>query len=194
MKKQTKIIIAIIAIVLIVVIAVVIGFMGKGEKTNLEPVSSAKDLTTLVEKVYEGQENLLPSLSTNVVDVADNNAVNMMTGLENGNDLEFVVASEPMMSSQAYSFVLAKVKDGVDADKVAKEMSEKVNPAKWICVSAEKVYATSSGDIVCLVMSSEEWGKPIYDKFKTLAGNVNEQYEETQDAGDFPEDETQIAL
>ena len=28
------------------------------------------------------------------------------------------------MSSQAYSFVLVKVKDGADADAIAKEMSE----------------------------------------------------------------------
>ncbi|MGN1301281.1 MAG: hypothetical protein ACI4U9_01980, partial [Clostridia bacterium] len=51
----------------------------------------------------------------------------------------------------------------------------------WICVSAEKLYATSSGDIVLLVMSSEDMAKPIYEKFKTLAGNVNEVYEKTEE-------------
>ena len=81
------------------------------------------------------------------------------------------------MSSQAYSLVIAKVQSGIDADKVAKEMSEKVDTRKWICVEAEKLYATSSGDIVFLVMTNEGTAKPIFERFKTLAGNVNEVYE-----------------
>ena len=51
-----------------------------------------------------------------------------------------------MMSSQAYSLVLVKVKDGVDANNIAKTMSEKIDTRKWICVSAEKLYATSSNE------------------------------------------------
>ena len=58
-------------------------------------------------------------------------------------------------------------------------MSEKIDTRKWICVSAEKLYATSSGDVVFLIMTNEEMATPIYEKFKTLAGNVNEVYEKT---------------
>lgn len=181
MKKQTKIIVAILAVVVVAVIACVIFFMNKGSKTKLEPVNSAEDLSALINKVYEGLENPLRSLNTTIIDVADNNSVKYVTGLENGNDLEFVAVSEPMMSSQAYSFILVKVKDGVDANSVAKSMSEQVDTRKWICVSAEKLYATSSGDVVCLVMSSEELAKPVYEKFKSLAGNVNKEYEKTEE-------------
>ena len=81
---------------------------------------------------------------------------------------------------------MAKVKAGVDANAIAKEMSEKVNTAKWICVLADKLYATSSGDIVFLVMSSEDMAKPIYEKFKTLAGNVNEVYEKSEEVSFTP--------
>lgn len=93
-----------------------------------------------------------------------------------------------MMSSQAYSLVLVKVKDGVDADKIAKSMSEQIDIRKWICVSAEKLYATSSGDVVCLVMSSEERAKPIYEKFKKLAGTIGEEYIKTEEPSELPEE------
>ena len=175
MKKNLIYIIA--AVVVIAVLALVI--LLNQNKTNLPAINSAEDLAALVDKVYEGQTNLLGSLMTQTVDVADKDFVNMVTGLEDGDKVEYVVASEPMMTSQAYSFVLVKVKDGVSADAVAKEMFEKVNPSKWICVTAEKVYATSSGDVACLVMASEELAKPVYEAFKTVAGNVGTEYAKT---------------
>ena len=181
MKKNMKVIAIIAAVIVIAIIAIVIVMMNQKPKTNLPEIKAAEDLSTLIDTVYEGQENLLGSLMTQTVDVTDKDFVNMVTGLENGSQLEYVAVSEPMISSQAYSFVLAKVKDGVDANEVAKQMSEKINPSKWLCVTAEKIYATSSGDIVCLVMASEEWAKPIYEKFKTVAGTIGEEYEKTQE-------------
>lgn len=182
MNKTVKtVIIALVVIAIVVAVVAAIFMVNKKPKTNLEAVNSSEDLVALVDKLYEGQKGMFSSLQSQTVDVTDNDFVQYYTGLENGANLEYVVASEPMISSQAYSLVLAKVKEGVDANAVAKEMSEKVNTAKWICVSAEKLYATSSGDIVLLVMSSEDMAKPIYEKFKTLAGNVNEVYEKTEE-------------
>ena len=187
MNKTVKtIIIALIVIAIVVAVVVAIFMVNKKPKTNLETVNSNEDLLALVDKLYEGQKGLFSSLQNEAVDVADNDFIQYYTGLENGTNLEYVVTSEPMISSQAYSLVLAKVKNGVDANSVAKEMSEKVNTSKWICVSAEKLYATSSGDIVFLVMSSEDMAKPIYEKFKTLAGNVNEVYEKNEEEIELP--------
>ena len=178
MKKQTIIILTVVILALVLIFAVV--FMNKGNKTNLKPIESAEDLSALIKELYVGKEQTLPpSVNTTIVDVTDANAVKSATGLENGDNLQFLAVSEPMISSQAYSLVLAKVKDGVNANEVAKAMSEKINPAKWICVSAEKIYATNSGDVVCLVMASEEWAKPVYESFKTLAGTVGKEYEKT---------------
>lgn len=84
-----------------------------------------------------------------------------------------------MISSQAYSLIIAKVKDGVNADKVVEEIKDGVNPRKWICVTANKVYATSSGNIAFLVMANEEMAKLIYDRFKELAGNIGKEFERT---------------
>ena len=183
MKKSTKIIIAIVVIIAIaasIIVAVIMNAKPKEEKkeSSLGPINSAKELADLVGKIYEGQDNLYPTLETRIIDTGDS-SVQSLTGLENGGALEYLVVSEPMMSSQAYSLVLAKVKDGEDANKIAKEMFDGVNPRKWLCVSAEKIYATSSGDIVFLVMSEEKIAKPVYDKFKEMAVNVGDEYTET---------------
>ena len=91
-----------------------------------------------------------------------------------------------MMSSQAYSLVIAKVKDGVDTNAVAKEMNENVDARKWICVTAEKVYTTSSGNIVFLIMTNENTAKPIYNTFKELAGGVGKEFERVGETIELP--------
>ena len=151
-------------------------------------INSTEDLTAFVDKIYEGNENLFPSLMTQAVDVTDADSVAYMTGLENGDDLEYLAVSEPMMSSQAYSLVIAKVKDGVDADKLAKTMSENIDMRKWICVSAEVLYATSTEDLVFVVMSSEEMAKPVYDAFKAKVGKVGQEYDKAEVVEELPED------
>ena len=182
MNKTVKtILIAFVVVALLVAVAYAVLVVNGKPKTNLEPVTSGDDLVALVDKIYEGQGELYSSLMTQVVDVTDNDSVPYFTGLENGENLEYLAVSEPMMMSQAYSLVLAKVKDGVDANVVAKEMSENIDTRKWICVTAEKLYATSSGDVVFLIMTNEEMATPVYEKFKTLAGNVNEVYEKTEE-------------
>lgn len=188
MNKTVKAIV-IIAVVIAIILGVyiVISSVNKKPKTNLEPVKSGEDLIGLVDKIYsEMSEEELPMLQSQLLDLTNNDTIKYITGLDNRTNFEYVVVSEPLMSSQAYSLVLAKVQSGIDANKVAKEMSEKVDTRKWICVEAEKLYATSSGDIVFLVMSNENIAKPIYERFKTLAGNINEVYEKTATEIELP--------
>lgn len=180
MSKSTKMMITVIAILLVIGLAVTVIILTNANKSSIS-INSAEDLENLISKVYEGQEDKIPSSAqTQVIDVKDEVMVKSFTGLDNGDDLQYLVVSEPMISSQAYSFVLATVKEGVDANKIAQTIKDQVDYRKWICVSAEKVYTTSSGNIVCLVMSSEEVAKPIYEKFKTLAGAVGQEYEKTE--------------
>lgn len=191
MKKETKIIIVVALIIAVLALIGAAVFINKNAgakpETKLGAINSAEDLSALVDKIYEGQQTL-SSLQTQVIDVADADVVKMFTGLENGESLEYAVASEPMISSQAYSLVLAKVKAGNNANEIAKQMSENVNTNKWICVSAEKVYATSSGDIVCLVMAKEEMAKPVFESFKTLSGSTEQVYEKSEEEIDLPEE------
>lgn len=188
MNKSAKIILGVVAILAVVAIVIAVVAINSKPKTNLDPITSSEDLTALVDKVYEGLEIEMPMLMTQAIDVTDSDMVKYVTGLGNVDDVEYVVASEPMMTSQAYSLVLVKVKDGANIEKMAKTMNENIDARKWICVTAEKVYTTTSGNVICLVMSREDVAKPVYENFKTLAGTVGEEYERTEQDGQLPDD------
>ncbi len=179
MNKKVVIMVSFIAIV---VLLILIGVSIKStEKSKLQEIVNSDDLSVIIEKIYEGIEKLYPTLETNIINVEDVENVRYVTGLENGDELQYLAVSEPMMSGQPYSLVLAKVKDGVNADNIARNMAENVDTAKWICVSAEKLYATSSGKIVCLVMANDEIAKPVFERFKDLAGVTGKIYEKTEE-------------
>ena len=60
-------------------------------------------------------------------------------------------------------------------------MIDNIDMRKWICVSAEKARVTNYGNIIFLVMSSEEWGKPVYDEFKqAVGGTVGKELERSE--------------
>lgn len=188
MNKNTKIVIGVVAIIAVLAIVIAVVAMNSKPKTNLEPITAAEDLSALVDKIYEGLEIQMPMLMTQPIDVADSEMVTYITGLDSTDGVEYVVASEPMMTSQAYSLVLVKVKDGANIEQMAKKMNENIDERKWICVTADKIYTTTSGDVICLVMSNEETAKAVYSNFKTLAGTIGEEYERSAEVFEMPDD------
>lgn len=187
MNKNTKIIILVISIILVIAIICGVLYMNKNKDTqNSEnnnqikseiELNTTEDLQNLITKTYENITIELPRLNTTVVDINDSNALKYNTGLDNNDGIETVVVSEPLMSSQAYSLVLVKVKEGTDVNSIKQKMFDNINTRKWVCVEADKVYATDSQDVVCLVMASEEWAKPVYDSLKTLLGTTGKELE-----------------
>ena len=199
MNKKAIIIVAILAVIALV-IGIFSGYKSAEEKaeenkkeetkvpTSNITVNSVDDLTALVDKIYEGISIEMPMLMTQAIDITDSDAVKMFTGLDSAENIEYLVASEPMMSSQAYSMVLVKVKDGADIDAIANAMNENVDERKWICVTAEKIHTTMSGNVICLVMSNADTAKAVYDSFKTLAGTTGQEFERTAEEVALPED------
>ena len=188
MSKTVKIIIAVA--VVIALVAALVGFIGikKSKPASNLSINSVEDLTALVDQIYSGISIEMPMLQTMPLETTDVDMVKSFTGLDSATDIEYLVVSEPMMSSQAYSLVLVKVKDGVDADAVAKTMNENIDTRKWICVTAERVNTVASGDVVCLVMSNEETANTVYESFKTLAGAVEQEYVRIEAEPELPED------
>lgn len=183
MKKN--LIYIIIGVIVIVGIIVGILFVMQSKKSKGLKLETTAEMKAMFEKIYSDLGNTLPSLETNEIDVNDANLVTTYTGLKSNKDIEAVVVSEPLMNAQAYSAVAVKVKDGADIETIKKEMLDNIDTNKWICVSAEKVYATNSGNIIFLVMSDEEWAKPVYENFKKYANNeTGKELERTEDFGD----------
>ena len=189
MSKTVKIIIGVVvAVVVVAIVAGVIVFSKDSKPASNLNINSANDLTALIDQIYAGVTQEMPALQTMPIETTDADMFNMFTGLDSAENIEYVVVSEPMMSSQAYSLVLLKVKNGADADSIAKTMNENINTSKWVCVTAEKVYSVASGDVVCLVMASEERAKPVFESFKTIAGEVGQVYERTEEEPELPPD------
>lgn len=100
-------------------------------------------------------------------------AVKNYTGLEATEKLTDVAVYESMTGSQAFSLVLARVANAADAETVARQMIENINPGKWICVRADQVMAAGYGDVVMFVMVDSQLGKTAQsyvDAFESICG------------------------
>ena len=129
----------------------------------------------IIAKIYENHQKLLLNVMSTELDVADADAVAYCTGLESGDKLSAACVSEPMMGSQAYSLVVARVKNAADAPEVARQMYDNVDTAKWICVSADTKTAAYSGDVVMLFMVGPQFAESattdtMLEAFKTVCG------------------------
>lgn len=140
---------------------------------------SNQTVSDIINLIYKNKSVEL-YLDTLSVDVTDANSVKFYTGLTDGTGLKEIAVSEPMMGSQAYSLVLARVAPGTDAASIAKSMKDGINPAKWICVEADHVVAASSGDLALLFMVQTDLVNTasttdILEAFKAVCGTITEQ-------------------
>lgn len=170
MKKQTiiAIVIAVIVVLAIIVGVVVWNNQKSNEGTTIETASQMKEM---FKSIYNKLGDELPDLETQKIDVSDASMVKAYTGLQSNENVETIVVSEPSMSSQAFSAVAVKVKAGANVEKMKQEMLDNIDMAKWICVSASNLYITNSGNTIFMVMSDEDWAKPVYDAFKEYVNN-----------------------
>lgn len=171
MKKDIIVIVAIVIVIAVVAIGGFFILKDKGDK-NAETVKieTAKDMEDVINKIYTKLEGKLPSLQTQEISKEDEAAFTTYTGLKSADNVESLVVSEPMMSSQAYSLVMVKVNKNADIEAMKKEMKENIDTRKWICVEAEKLYVTSYENVIFLIMASDEWATPVYNEFKNLVG------------------------
>lgn len=170
MKKQTiiAIVIAVIAVLAIITGIVIWNNQKSNGGTTIETASQMKEM---FKSIYNKLGDELPDLETQKIDVSDASMVKAYTGLQSNENVETIVVSEPSMSSQAFSAVAVKVKAGANVENMKQEMLDNIDMAKWICVSASNLYITNSGNTIFMVMSDEDWAKPVYDAFKEYVNN-----------------------
>lgn len=140
-------------------LSVTLLFTGCGKKSKNLDLSA----TEIIDKVYEGLDDL-PAVATITVD--KDNFSNFF-GAENV-DFEEAAVSEAMINAVAHSVGVVKLKDGADVEKVKKEIKEKANPRKWVCVEAESVIVESRGNTIILIMSFEDTADKIATNFRNL--------------------------
>lgn len=167
MKKQN---IFIIGLILLAVISFVIFILvsGSGNKGSVE---TPKDINDIINTINKNNKNVLPELETMKVDIKNIDEVTSYTGLKTNDGIESIVVSEPLITSQAYSVAIVKVKDNADVEKIKQEMLDNIDMRRWICVSAEQLYITNSGNVIFSVMTDKDIAKAVYDDFKKYVNN-----------------------
>ncbi len=155
MKKLFKI------SILVFICTLVATGCGKEKSLNLSP-------SEIIDKIYEGMnKDEMPGL--NNIEVTSENMA-WYLGVDNI-DIKSGIASEPLISSIAWSVVVIEVNDKVDVKATKETIKSKVNPAKWVCTDAEEVIVENRGNKIILIMMDEEnaeYAKKIQENFKKL--------------------------
>ncbi|MGN1473698.1 MAG: hypothetical protein ACI4WZ_06460 [Eubacteriales bacterium] len=107
------------------------------------------------------------SMSVNKIDLTADEGV-YYTGVKYSSLVEADAAVCEPMIGYGFSAVLVKVKEAKDAETVAEEMRNGLNPGKWICVRAENVLVTTDGEYVFGIMSKKEEGERVAEVFHGL--------------------------
>ena len=169
-KKNKPLIIGVSLIVLVIALLVIIMFIVGKSKESVSKFKTSDDLKNMINTIYNELGDTLPALDFQNID-SSTESFKYYTGLSDSSNVEFFVVSEPLMNAQAYSLVVLKVKDTSKIETMKQEMYNNINMAKWVCVSAEKLYITNSDDIIFMVMASDNWATPVYNGFKKYVNN-----------------------
>ena len=170
MKKQN---IFIIFLILLAVISFIVFILvsGSGNRDNVETPKDIKDINDVINTINKNNKDVLPELETMKVDIKNIDEVTSYTGLKSNDDIESIVVSVPLITAQAYSVAIVKVKDNADVEKIKQEMLDNIDMRRWICVSAEQLYITNSGNVIFSVMADKDIAKAVYNDFKKYVNN-----------------------
>ncbi len=167
MKKQN---IFIIGLILLAVISFVIFILVSGSD-NKGGFNTPKDINDIINTINKNNKNVLPELETMKINVKNIDEVTSYTGLTTNDGIESITVSVPVMTAQAYSVAIVKVKDSADVEKIKQEMLDNIDMRRWICVSAEQLYITNSGNIIFSVMADKDIAETVYNDFKKYVNN-----------------------
>lgn len=182
MKKLTLILAA-----LLVATALLVSCSSKDNtETNVTPdepienveqtvtLYTAEELQTIVDGIYE--KHPVPFMAGTIpAELVNADSYTYYTGLTDDSKIHSLLVSESMMGAQAYSLVLASVKEGEDVKAVADAMINGIDQRKWVCVEADLIRTVTSGNTVMLVMINSEMGIEIdgfVTAFEELVGAV----------------------
>lgn len=161
---------------------------NKESKTN-ETLQTAGDIKKMLKTIFKNLANELPELTTEEINLKESELVESLTGLKSTDDINTLIVSEPVMGSQALEVAVIKTKEKTDVEAMKQNIKDNVDMSRWICVSAEKLYVVSSGDVIFMVMADSDWAKSIYDEFvKYVDNKVGETLEKGATLEELPDE------
>lgn len=137
------------------------GESQKPEVSDKDPQDMS--LEELMEAVYNDVADLP---ATQNIDVNDENYKNYLfiDPIEGAETL----VSEATINAVAHSVALVRLPEGADVQAVADEIEANADPAKWVCVTAEKTIVSVHDNTILFVMSFAETADAIAANFDAL--------------------------
>lgn len=164
MKDKKNLLVGLLLVGFIILLIVIAIVFNNKPKTN-ETIQTASDIKRMLKTIYNNLSDTIPDLETKEISLKDKDLVKSLTGLDNTDDIKTLVTSEPLMNAQALEVAVLKTTENANVEKMMQTMQENIDMNRWICVSAEKMYLVSSGDVIFMVMADSDWAQSIYDEF-----------------------------
>ncbi len=125
---------------------------AKAEIVGGKEVTAKSDLIDIAALIYQGTPARTNSLA--VTEINEEN-ISFFLGVDKLDYAE-AIAIEPMMSSNAHSICIVRMKDAKDCEAAAKAIKENVDGWKWCCVGVEDdhIHTVIIDDLVILIMDN----------------------------------------
>lgn len=148
--------------VLMLVLTLAIGLSSCNKKSSNVVGSLESIMSSVYQEVADDEK---PMMLENI-ELSKDNIENYLGTAE----IEFVeaLASESGIGSIAHSVVLLRVEDKADTEAIKTKIKDNVDPRKWICVEAEKVIVKNKGNLIILIMSSNDLAEKLENGFNNL--------------------------
>lgn len=196
MKKKTIINkIGMIAVVMTLSVAALTGCGNRSDRSSDEVsteenadaagmvhLNSADEVSAFFDEVYGGvAEDLLPmgGAVMTELNLGDAELLSYHAGLTDSEGIEGVYLSESMMSSTPYSAIYIRTADEADTEGIRQQLMDNINPAKWVCVTAEQEYAVIFGNDIFFVMGYQDTASEVLAKAITAAEARNMKVSDT---------------
>lgn len=145
------------------------------DEEGMVHLENAEEVSAFLDEMYTNiPEDMIPSsIMTIELDLQDMETITYHTGLTDVSQIEGISLSESMIGSVAYSVMYIRTQEGAEVDQIRQNLMDNVNPAKWICVTAEKQIAGRFGNDIFFVMAPADTADLVYQEAVKTAESRN---------------------
>ncbi len=104
------------------------------------------------------------------LDLTDNDLLMYYASCSDGSKLSEAVYSEAMITIDPYIMAAIRAGEGQDVAALAQQILDNCDTRRWICVQAETAQVGVYGDVIVMVMGSNEIADGIMGAFSQVVG------------------------
>ena len=120
---------------------------------NQDPApQDERSMKEIYNGIVEGVTAELPALVDQKV---PNNRFEYYFGIKKPASATDSLVAEPAIGSIPFAITLLKVDASADANALAQEIKDKVDPQRWVCVTASYVETAVKGNVILLVLDGD---------------------------------------